>query len=233
MTHSIFQLYPELTDVNGDAQNALVLARRIEWAGFDARLVPIGVDDDVPDVTPAVVVLGSGVDSSLARTRAALERHRPALETWIDSGIPVLAVGTGMELLGRSVPLPDAPLDGLGLIPGEATRLPERSTSDLVIESSIGPLTGYENHARGFVLASPAEPLGKVIRGTGNGEGAEGVRWRSVWGTHLHGPVLARNPALADAILAAAGIHLDSREALRRVDEIAARLSSQMIGAAP
>jgi lipid II isoglutaminyl synthase (glutamine-hydrolysing) len=64
-------------------------------------------------------------------------------------------------------------------------------------------LTGFENHGG---LTVPAEgvgavPLGRVTRGVGNGDGTEGsVRGRVV-GTYLHGPVLARNPALADVLL--------------------------------
>jgi CobQ-like glutamine amidotransferase family enzyme len=228
VTARILQLLPGLTDVNGDAQNALVLAQRLRWAGVDAEVAVFSAGDAVPEEAPAVVVLGSGVDSTLPRVREALEPLRETLEAWIDAGVPVLAVGTGMELLGRSIPLPGGALPGLGIVPGEATPIPARSTSDLVVAYAVGRLTGYENHARGFVLASPAEPLGRVLTGTGNGEGAEGVRWKSVWGTHLHGPVLARNPALADAILAAAGFAPDSGGTTARVDELAQRVASKL-----
>jgi len=231
MTYRILQLFPELTDVNGDAQNALVLTRRLQWAGHETEQVTLAEGEDAPDFTPTVVVLGSGVDSALSRTRDALTHIRSSLEEWISSKVPLLAVGTGMELLGRSIPLAE-PFDGLGILPGEATRLPKRVTADLVIETPSGQLVGYENHARGFALASPAEALGRVLAGTGNGRGTEGVRWESVYGTHLHGPVLARNPAFADAILASAGIEQTASSTATRVDAIAARLAQRAIRAA-
>jgi CobQ-like glutamine amidotransferase family enzyme len=78
-----------------------------------------------------------------------------------------------------------------------------RITGDLVVQAPrLGQLVGFENHARDYVGAE-ASPLGRVRSGTGNGRGSgqEGVRMGDVIGTHLHGPVLAKNPRLADAIL--------------------------------
>ncbi|BDZ46821.1 type 1 glutamine amidotransferase [Naasia aerilata] len=200
----ILQLFPELTNVNGDAENALVLARRLQWAGIDAEVVPLAAGDPVPTAAPAAVFLGSGTDSSLVRTLAALDGIRGALSEWLAADIPLLAVGTGLELLGRRIDLPEGPLEGLGMVPGEASFLPARVAGDLVVDSVWGRLLGYENHGRGFALDSGVTPLGRVAAGTGNGDGADGVALGSLYGTHLHGPVLARNPAMAMAFVAAA-----------------------------
>jgi CobQ-like glutamine amidotransferase family enzyme len=65
-------------------------------------------------------------------------------------------------------------------------------------------LTGFENHRGGTVLGSAAQPLAKVISGAGNraGDGIDGAVQGSVVATYLHGPCLARNPELADHLLA-------------------------------
>ena len=63
-------------------------------------------------------------------------------------------------------------------------------------------LTGFENHLGVSKLGTGSEPLGRVVRGTGNGDGTEGAVTDRVVGTYLHGPALARNPALADLLLA-------------------------------
>jgi CobQ-like glutamine amidotransferase family enzyme len=190
--------------VNGDAENALVLARRLQWAGLDAEVVPLAVDAPVPSAAPAAIVLGSGVDSVLGATRTALERIRGALTEWLAADIPLLAVGTGLELLGRRIDLPDGPLEGLGIVPGEARALASRVAGDLVVDSVWGRLFGYENHGRGFVLDPGVTPLGRVASGSGNGDGTDGISLGSLCGTHLHGPVLARNPSMAMALVAAA-----------------------------
>ncbi len=195
----VLVLFPEVTDVNGDAQNALVLARRAQWGGRDAALVHVGIGDAVPGDRPLAVVLGSGVDSALAATVSALERFRPALVDWLAAGVPVLAIGTGLELLGTRVDRPE-PLDGLGLVDAVSTPLPARVSDDLVVRTEWGDLVGYANHARAFD-APRADPLGAVVHGAG---ATDGVRAGSLFGTRLHGPVLAKNPVFADALLALA-----------------------------
>jgi CobQ-like glutamine amidotransferase family enzyme len=201
--HRILQLFPELTNVNGDAENALVLARRLEWAGADAEVIPLAAGDSAPAFRPAAVVLGSGVDSVVPRTRDALAHLEDALTEWVEVGVPVLAVGTGLELLGHEIPLDDEVVPGLGILPGMATRLPARVAGEIAVKGDWGILVGYENHSRGYRTYA-ARPLGEVLKGTGNGDGMEGVRHGSVFGTHLHGPILARNPSLAIAFVAAA-----------------------------
>lgn len=203
MTH-ILQLFPEALDVNGDAQNALVLARRLTWAGIPADLVAPVLGDKVSARTPAAVVVGSSVDSALAPVRAALTSWEPALRDWAAAGIPILAVGTGLELLSDGIQVGAESIDGLRLLPGRAVPRAERATGDLVVDAAEGLLVGFENHARGFELPADATALGTVRVGVGNDGRSEGVRAGSVVGTHLHGPVLAKNPSLADSLLGAA-----------------------------
>jgi len=67
-------------------------------------------------------------------------------------------------------------------------------------------LTGFENHWGRTTLGAGVAPLGRVVTGGGNGDGArvEGAIAGRVFGTYLHGPLLPRNPALADHLLALA-----------------------------
>lgn len=234
MSAGILQLFPQLTDVNGDAQNALVLARRASWAGLDAAVVPVPVGGAAPAGRPAAVVLGSSADSVLPRVREALETVREALAGWLAEGVPVLAVGTGLELLTGRVLLDGEVLEGLALVPGEARPLAARVADDLVVDAAAeGRLVGYENHARGLHLEPGVEPLGTVVRGVGDGRGVDGVRHGSLLGTRLHGPVLARNPALADAVLSRAFGRpvTPSGPAAAAADAAAAAVRRRLLGA--
>jgi CobQ-like glutamine amidotransferase family enzyme len=199
----MLQLLPELTDVNGDAQNALVLARRARWAGVDAEVAALHLDE-TPTGTPAALVLGSTTDPALPRLVTALHGLRDVLAGWLADGVPLLAVGTGLEALTHGVRLPEGRLEGVGLVPGESEPLAARVAGDLVVRAAEGELVGYENHSRGIRLEPGTAPLGTVVRGVGDGRGVDGVRAGGVIGTRLHGPVLAKNPALADAVLALA-----------------------------
>ena len=91
---------------------------------------------------------------------------------------------------------------------------------DVLLEAELVPgerrtIAGFENHAGRTRLDPGAEPLGRVVAGFGNdGEsGYEGVRVGRAIGTYLHGPLLPRNPWLADWLLSQALAH---RRAARR-----------------
>lgn len=201
MTAVVLALFPELTDLNGDAQNALVLARRARWAGRDAGVETLAVGTE-PATAPAAVVLGSTTDPALPALLAALAPLRNRLADWIAAGVPVLAIGTGLEALAGSIRLPDGHVEGLGLIQGESEPLAARVAGDLVVRADEGDIVGYENHSRGLRLGPGVAGLGTVVRGVGDGRGLDGVRLGSLLGTRSHGPVLAKNPLLADTILA-------------------------------
>lgn len=203
MTFTIVSLLPGTQNTNGDAQNATVLETRAEWAGIAARTVLVERASELPGEIDAIV-LGSGSDASLERSRDALRTMHDKLRRWGTEGIPILAVGTGWELLSWGVEHRDgSSLEGLGILPGRAVPRDGRVTGDIVVSTPrFGQLVGFENHARAYVGAE-ASPLGRLRAGEGNGRdsGQEGVIMGSVIGTHLHGPVLAKNPAFADALL--------------------------------
>lgn len=197
---TIVSLLPDLLGTNGDAANARVLAQRARWAGIEANVVDVRSTADIPPQVDAVVI-GSGTDSDLTTVRDALAAMAPELRAWSTAGVPMLAVGTGWELLSWGIELAGgAVIEGLGLVAGRAVPRATRATDDLVVSSKYGRLIGFENHARDFVGAE-ASTLGRVLSGTGNGAGAEGLVMGDLFCTHLHGPVLARNPGFADHLL--------------------------------
>ncbi|MGR2751812.1 type 1 glutamine amidotransferase [Agromyces arachidis] len=242
MTLTIVSLLPSLQNTNGDAENAAVLAARARWAGLDARVVAVETAADLPERVDAVV-LGSGSDASLTVVRERLLGLVDELRRWGTEGVPILAVGTGWELLSWGIERADGTtVEGLGVLAGRGVPRAERVTGDLVVQMPrIGQLVGFENHARDYIGAE-ASPLGRVRAGTGNGRGSgqEGVRMGDVIGTHLHGPVLAKNPRLADAILErmceraglayAPGVHAVEVD---RYAEVARQAQLRAVGVAP
>jgi len=202
-------LFPDLLGTYGDSGNAVVLARRLEWRGIAAEVVTVRSGDPVP-IGLGFYVLGGGEDlpQALAARHLGPASGDP-LRRAVEGGAVVLAVCAGLQVLGTSFLGPDgSESEGLGLLDCRTARgTGPRAVGEIVVEPDpeleLPLLTGYENHAGVTVLGPGARPLGRVVTGVGNGDGSgcDGVRCGKVLGTYMHGPVLARNPALADLLL--------------------------------
>ncbi len=204
----ILHLFPRELGINGDAGNVTALVKRAQWRGLDVVVQRYDVGDDL---APADLVhIGSGPLSSQRIVHADVLRIAPALRELAASGVPILAVAGGWQLLGHQLVTSDGEtLAGAGIFPSRATLGVERHVGEIVVEAGDLTLAGFENHSATTVLDDGAVPLGTVVEGFGNGPDAtgrrvEGVRVGESVGTHLHGPVLPMNPVLADRLLAAA-----------------------------
>jgi CobQ-like glutamine amidotransferase family enzyme len=218
----ILSIFPSLLNVNGDAANALVLAQRARWAGHSARIDELKLGGQL-SVVPDLVVIGSTADASLPEVASGLAGIRTELADWIEGGTPVLAVGSGMDLLGEDFAILTETVSALRIVPGGVPDAPlGRVADDLVVNSSFGRLVGFENHYRGFSTGEGVLPLGRVEYGVGNDRSTEGFVYRNAYGTHLHGPVLAKNPAFADHLLGLVIPGYDSRSVpAGRADDMA------------
>ena len=208
-TVAICSLFPDLLGTYGDGGNALVLAKRLEWRGIPSRILEVESGATVPE-TADVYLLGGGEDAPQSEAARELGADGP-LHRAVDRGAVVLAVCAGMQITGRAFPdSTGAPVPGLGLLDCVTVKTDEpRAVGELLVAGDEGlglpPLTGFENHGGRTRPGPTARVLGRVDAGVGNGDGTEGVCDLSgrgkVVGTYLHGPVLARNPALADLLL--------------------------------
>lgn len=219
-------LLPDLLGTYGDRGNATVLAQRLRWRGHPASVVEVPAGSPIPDSCD-VFVVGGGED--VAEDEAVRALRNSPFPRAVDRGAVVLAICAGMHLLGHwRADASGARHEALGLLDLTTRPRRERATGEIVaqpLRSELGldqPLTGFENHGSATELGPTASPLARVAAGAGNGDGTEGVFTGRVVGTYLHGPVLARNPGLADFLLAqATGLALpplpvDEVEDLRR-----------------
>jgi CobQ-like glutamine amidotransferase family enzyme len=194
-------VFPSLLGTYGDGGNASVLAQRLRWRGINAEMIDVGVDDAVPEQAD-LYVLGGGEDT--AQTLAVSRLANGVLGRAASAGKGIFAVCAGFQILGESFLVGRGEVvPGLGLVDCRTDRLPgSRAVGELLIDSDVGTLTGYENHGGRTTLGPAARPLGRVRDGVGNGDdGSDGLVQGSVVATYLHGPALARNPALADHLL--------------------------------
>jgi lipid II isoglutaminyl synthase (glutamine-hydrolysing) len=205
-------LYPDYLNIYADRGNMAVLARRAGWRGIELTAEPIGMEDEVVSGAHDLYYIGGGQDREQALVAANLVDKGEALRRAVDEGAALLAVCGGYQLLGRFYRGRDGEeLPGVGLFPHHTVAGERRMIGDVLLECELRPgerrtIAGFENHAGRTYLDEGAEPLGRVIAGFGNdgGSGYEGCRVGLALGTYLHGPLLPRNPWLADWLLSAA-----------------------------
>jgi len=214
-------LYPEYLNIYADRGNIAVFQRRAAARGFELAVEPVSVGNELRAGEHDLLYIGGGQDREQALIAPDLAARGGALQEAVSGGAALLAVCGGYQLLGRfyrgrsGVELPGAGLFPLHTVAGE-----RRMIGDCLLECKLEPgvrrtLAGFENHAGITRLDEGAEPLGRVVAGFGNdGEsGYEGVRVGTAVGTYLHGPLLPRNPWLADWLLARAVEHRLGRPA--------------------
>ena len=208
-------LYPEYLNIYADRGNIAVLTSRAAWRGMELRVESISVGDELRPGAHDLLYIGGGQDREQALIAPDLAARGNALREAVDGGAAVLAVCGGYQLLGQFYrDLGGTELPGAGLFPLQTGAGERRMIGDCLLECELEPgelhtLAGFENHAGITVLAEGAEPLGRVIAGFGNDghSGFEGCRVGTAVGTYLHGPLLPRNPWLADWLLIQALAH--------------------------
>ena len=207
----VAHLYPTLLNIYADRGNIAVLTRRAQLRGIALETVAVSLGEPVPAGIDLLYV-GGGQDRDQELVAPDIAAKRPALAEAVGSGAAFLAVCGGYQLLGRRY------LDtrgnvqpGAGLLPVETTAGRTRMIGDVLLDCELEPgvrrsVAGFENHAGRTTLDPGSEPFGRVVAGFGNDgtTGFEGCRAGKVIGTYLHGPLLPRNPWLADWLLAQA-----------------------------
>lgn len=213
-------IFPEVLGTYGDGGNAIVLRKRAELRGVNAEIITLNLGDEVPDSLD-IYTLGGGEDTAQALAAAQLLEDR-GFKRAISRGAPLLAICAGMQVLGQwYTDANNRRVEGVGVLDCTTSPQGKRSIGELVssplLEGLRDTLTGFENHGGATRLGSDARPLGKVLVGCGNGDepdtqtpAVEGVVQGSIIATYMHGPALARNPELADYLLAQAlGIKME------------------------
>ncbi|MDQ6641056.1 MAG: glutamine amidotransferase [Actinomycetota bacterium] len=205
-TIDVVLVYPELLGTYGDRGNAAALVHRARARDLPCRVVEVGVHDPLP-TQGDIYLIGGGEDAAMVLAWDQLQRD-DGLATALDGGAACFGVCAGYQLLAHDFTGPDGSRrEGLGLLDVRCGRLaPARAVGEVLAESldelDLGFLTGFENHQGDAVLGPAARPLGRLVRGIGNGDSAtEGAVQGRVIGTYLHGPALVRNDGLADHLL--------------------------------
>ncbi len=202
---TILHLFPDLLNLYGDSGNIAALTKRLTWRDMDAAVL-CHTDREAPiDFGQAdILFLGGGADKEQALVLEILKSQKDAFTAYVENGGVLLALCGGFPMLGTSLETPEGMVEGLGVLKIQTKASKKRMIGDVILSSAFTqtPICGFENHP-GITLIGDYTPLGKVLTGFGSdGTGSyEGVLYKNVFASYLHGPLLPRNPELCDAIL--------------------------------
>lgn len=209
-------LYPELMSTYGDRGNIIVLTKRCEWRGIKVEIKKLDVGFDHKQLAICdMLFMGGAQDRQQTIVAKDLRLKIKDLREMIEDGIPGLYICGAYQFLGKYYKEADGTIiQGLDILdlytenPGENH---PRLIGNIVIEPNIlntkykilNTIVGFENHGGRTYLGKGIEPLGKVIKGFGNNgeDHTEGVIYKNSFGTYLHGPILPKNPHLADYLI--------------------------------
>ena len=222
MKIAIGWLYPTLMSTYGDRGNVICLQRRCQWRGIEVEIIPLKRETN-PEVFHQVdIIVGGGAQDRQQEIvmRDLRGEKAQALQTKIDEGTPGVFTCGSPQLLGHYYePALGKRIDGLGLLdmvsqhPGIDAR---RCIGNLVFEITAEPIAselkailgekpiaiGFENHG-GRTYLNNVQPLGTAIKGHGNNgeDQTAGAFYQNAIATYAHGPLLPKNPFIADWLI--------------------------------
>jgi lipid II isoglutaminyl synthase (glutamine-hydrolysing) len=209
MELNIFHMYPDLLNLYGDIGNVICLKKRCEWRGIKVNIVNFSLSNERDLEVADIFFMGGGSDRGQNIVYSHFGRYRNDITRAVEDGTVFLAICGGYQLLGESyIDAEGNKIPGLGVFDYSTESEDGRLIGNVVIENNLGlspnTIVGFENH--GGRTYHDYSTLGLVIQGYGNNgkDGLEGMVYKNCLGTYLHGPVLPKNPHLADHIIISA-----------------------------
>ena len=229
MELKICHMYPDVLNLYGDRGNVMCLQKRLAWRGIPSTVerLPIGTGKSLSGFD--LVFIGGGQDFEQQVLLEDLHRGKDRdIRAAIEDGVPFLTICGGYQMLGHYYETYDGQrCDFIGAVDlvtiGSKQRMIGNYKFRCTPESGGSLVVGFENHSGKTRLGSGVQPLGTVLAGFGNNgeDGTEGVRYRNVFGTYSHGPLLPKNPELCDFILRTALERKYGRAELSPLDDAA------------
>jgi len=217
---TLCHLYPELLNLFGDTGNVLTLIKRCQWRGIEVELINYNIGDKTDLTNVDIFFMGGGSDSNMSLVRNDIANIKPQLEYAVEENKVLLAICGGYQLLGKYYKGKKNIIAGLGLLDFYTEAADKYFVGNVVVDTGNYHLVGFENH-KGRTYIDGLSPLGHVVHGFGNNgkDKTEGVRYKNVFGTYLHGPLLPKNPKLCDELISIALKNKYGIEELQELDD--------------
>ena len=204
----ICHLYHDVLNLYGDTGNVITMKKRLEWRGFETSVTDLSFGEFDLSSGYDIIFIGGGQDFEQGILTEDLFKYKSGwLKEQIENGTTVLAICGGYQMLGNYyITDKGENIKFLGAVDLYTKASSPRMIGNIVYSTELNgksPVAAFENHSGKTYLGKGVSPLGKVIKGFGNNgeDGTEGARYKNVFATYGHGPLLPKNPVLCDSIL--------------------------------
>lgn len=206
----ICHLYYDILNLYGDNGNIRTLEKRLAWRGIDSEVSKVSFGEIDAEKEYDIIFVGGGQDFEQELLVKDLFQYKADwLKAQIEKGTVILAICGGYQMLGKYYEAADGTkVEFLGGIDIYTTASDKRMIGNFAYEytkenGETFPIVGFENHNGQTWLGDGVKPMGKIIKGFGNNgeDGTEGARYKNVFATYSHGPLLPKNARIADELL--------------------------------
>jgi CobQ-like glutamine amidotransferase family enzyme len=204
MKITIGHIYPDLLNLYGDRGNITTLKRRLELRDIETEIKTYATDDIIDFENLDIVILGGGSDRDIKIANEKLLDQKDAILSYVENNGCLLALCNGFNILGNEFEINNEKITGLGILDISTSQSNKRLIGNIIIDCKCinHTVVGFENHSS-ITFINNYNPLGIVKYGYGNNETdkKEGIIYKNTIATNLHGPLLPKNPLLADFII--------------------------------
>lgn len=202
-TLTLYHFFPDKLNLYGDRGNIISLVKRCEWRGINLVVKEVSKTDGLDMKDMDMFFIGGGSDREQSLATDELKKVKDVLKEKIESGVPALTICGGYQFLGKEyIDANGNKLETLGILDFKTVAKQPRLIGNVLIKSDVfGEIVGFENH--GGRTYHSFDSLGDVQKGYGNDDESkkEGVLYKNLIGTYLHGPILPKNPKVADFLI--------------------------------
>ena len=208
---TIAHMYPQLMNLYGDRGNLLCLQKRLQWYGHQPHIYEVFFGSKLDYHNIDMIYMGGGSDREVKLIYQDLILRGADLREAIENGLPMLFIDSAYQLLGQAyMDNAENIMDGLGLFNFSTRKAKSRLTGNIILRSNVTgkecTVVGFENHyGCTYFEDDNLQSFGRVIKGYGNNgeDGYEGFIYKNLIGTCLQGPLLPKNPEIADFFIKA------------------------------
>lgn len=205
----ICHIYPDVLNLYGDRGNVVCLKNRLEQRGFRVSVTEAPIGTQINPNDSDFFFIGGGQDFEqevLLKDLAAGKAE--AIRKAVEDEKVFLAICGGYQMLGQYYKTWDGKqCDFIGALDIYTVGSKKRMIGNFMFQTQglNGPtkVVGFENHSGKTYLGEKVSPLGQILSGHGNNgeDKTEGVRYKNVFGSYSHGPMLPKNPDFCDLLI--------------------------------